>query len=132
MSASEAAAIPAPIESETWQVISILPRLDAENHGALMSEIHAILADGSRRIALDLTQNRFFSLAAIQMCVSLARDLADDGGSLALVGCPERTKKHFDVYGSLKQIIVVRALGELVNERASQVIVRPRSSPEVR
>jgi anti-anti-sigma regulatory factor len=117
-----------PVDSDAWQVISILPRLDAESHADLMSEIHKVLAGGARYVALDLTQNRFFSLNAIQFCVSLARDLAFDDGRLALIGGGERTKRHFEVYGSLKEITVVRTINELVQGRTNSVVMRPRSS----
>lgn len=120
----------ASIDPNAWQVIPVLPRLDAVNHADLMSEVHAILADGTRRVALDLTQNRFFSLGAIQLCVSLARDLAADDGAFALIGCPERTKRHFEIYGSLKQIRVVRSAGELVQGRNEAVITRRRVSTQ--
>ena len=102
---------------DAWQVIPVRPRLDAESHPELMEQIHEALAEGCNNIALDLTQNLFFSLAAIQLCMGLARDLSNENGALALVGCNERTKKHFDVYGSLKQIKVVRNLSELVSDR---------------
>ncbi len=135
---SMVAASPVPLKSdvdqtpvfnpEAWQVITVLPRLDSFNHSDLMTEIHSILAEGTRRVALDLTQNKFFSLNAIQLCVSLARDLANDDGSFALIGCPERTKRHFEVYGSLKQIVVVRSVTELVQGRNATVIMRPRVS----
>lgn len=106
----------AGISEETWQVITLKPRIDAFNHADLVSEIHEALAEGSKKIALDLTQNRFFSLNAIQFCMSVARDLYSDGGSLALIGCMERTKRHFDIYGSLKQIRIVRSVDELVTD----------------
>ena len=121
------------VDPNAWQVITCLPRLDSFNHSDLMQEIHSVLAEGSRYVALDLSQNRFFSLNAIQLCVSLARDLADGDGSFALVGCPERTKRHFEVYASLKQITVVRSVAELVKDRTSSVVIRPRGySPEAR
>lgn len=121
------------VDPNAWQVITCLPRLDSFNHSDLMQEIHSVLAQGSRFVALDLSQNRFFSLNAIQLCVSLARDLAEDDGSFALVACPERTKRHFEVYASLKQITVVRSVSELVKDRSSSVVIRPRGfSPEVR
>ena len=129
---SDASGAPA-FNPEAWQVVTVLPRLDSFNHSDLMTEIHSILAEGTRRVALDLTQNKFFSLNAIQLCVSLARDLANDDGSFALIGCPERTKRHFDVYGSLKQIVVVRSVAELVQGRTATVVIRPKvSSQEAR
>ncbi len=123
-------AVSAPIEA--WQVIPVRPRLDSETHADLMTLIHEALAEGCRRIALDLTQNQFFSLNAIQLCMGLARDLANDEGSLALIGCNERTRKHFDVYGNLRQIKVVRTLAELISERSAVVVMRPNSSQEPR
>lgn len=130
---STVAALAAPLDIDAWQVIPVRVRLDAETQPDFMTQIHSALADGCRRIALDLTQNQFFSLNAIQLCVSLARDLTSDGGALALVGCAERTKKHFDVYGSLRQIMVVRTLGELLTEGSpTSLVIRPRSSQEVR
>lgn len=115
-----------------WQVITLKPRVDACNHADLVSEIHEALAEGSKRIALDLTQNRFFSLNAIQFCMSIARDLYADGGGLALIGCAERTRRHFDIYGSLKMIRSVRFIDELVTEGAgSSVNFRTKQiSPE--
>ena len=115
----------APLESDAWQVITLLPRLDSSNHSDLMTEIHSALAEGARRVALDLTQNRFFSLNAIQLCVSLARDLAEDDGAFAIIGCGERTKNHFEIYGSLKQITMVRTISELVQGRTHAVVIRP-------
>lgn len=129
------AAVAAPVELagvDAWQVIQVRPRLDSETHADLMTLIHEALAEGCRRIALDLTQNQFFSLNAIQLCMGLARDLANDEGTLALIGCNERTKKHFDIYGSLKQIRVVRTLAELISDRSAVAVMRPRSSQETR
>ena len=115
-----------------WQVITLKPRVDAFNHADLVAEIHEALAEGSKQIALDLSQNRFFSLNAIQFCMSIARDLYSDGGGLALIGCAERTRRHFDIYGSLKLIRNVRVVDELVTDGAgSSVNVRVKSiSPE--
>ncbi len=128
--AAVAAPVAAPtVDIDAWQVIPVRVRLDAETHSELMMQIHEALAEGCNRIALDLTQTQFFSLAAIQLCMGLAKDLAGNDGALALVACNERTKKHFDVYGSLKQITVARSLAELVSTgRTSSVVIRPRSS----
>jgi anti-sigma B factor antagonist len=133
------ATLAAPVSStstsagiDAWQVIPVRTRLDAESHPELMGQIHEALAEGCGHIALDLTNNQFFSLAAIQLCVGLARDLAGENGSLALVGCNERTKKHFDVYGSLKQITIARTLAELLTARHASVVIRARSSRESR
>jgi anti-anti-sigma factor len=119
-------------DADAWQVIQVCTRLDAETHPELMAQIHETLAEGHSRVALDLSGTQFFSLAAIQLCMGLARDLAGENGALALVGCSERTKKHFDVYGSLKQITLARTLAELVSDRGAAVVIRPRFSREPR
>lgn len=116
--------------AKVWQIITCLPRLDSFNHSDLMQEIHSVLAEGERFVALDLTQNRFFSLNAIQLCVSLARDLAADDGCFALIGCSERTKRHFEVYGSLKQITNVRTVAALVSGPVTTVNVRAKASSQ--
>lgn len=124
-----------PLKGEScWQVITLKPRVDALNHADLVAEIHEALAEGAKKIALDLTQNRFFSLNAIQFCMSVARDLYSDGGGLALIGCAERTRRHFDIYGSMKMIRNVRFVDELVTDGSgSSVNLRPKQiSPEAR
>lgn len=112
---------------DAWQVITLKQRMDADTHGDLVQEIHEVLAEGAKRIALDLTMNRFFSLNAIQFCMSVARDLEYSGGSLALIGCGEKTKRHFDIYGSLKTIRLVRSIHELVID-GSGAAIEHRSS----
>lgn len=118
---------------DAWQVITLKPAIDSVNHADLVQEIHQALAEGAKRIALDLSQNRFFSLNAIQFCTSIARELSFAGGAFALVGCAERTRRHFDIYGSMKQIRSVRFVQDLVMETGVQVNVRSRTIfPEAR
>ncbi len=117
--------------ADAWQVITLSSRLDAFNHTELVQAIHEALAEGAKRIALDLTPNKFFSLNAIQFCTSIARDLAYDGGYLALIGCAERTRRHFDIYGSTKQVRFVRSMDELAMDSGASINIRPRAiSPE--
>lgn len=95
-----------------WQVISVKPRVDSFNQDALIEEIKAAREKanetGSIKIALDLRSNKFLSFPAIKFCVSIAAEVAEKNGSFVLLGCPERTKRHFEIYGSLDHIRVVR------------------------
>lgn len=100
-------------ESSAWKIIAVKPRIDSFHQNALMDEIRALLASGNKLIALNLRQNRFLSLPVIHFCNTCAKDLANNGGQLVLIGCPEKAKRHFEIYGSLDDIRLVRDLSEL-------------------
>lgn len=105
--------IPALVKPNAWSKIVLKPRVDSFNQGELISEINEALASGATRLALDLSGNRFVSVAVIKICAVTAQKLADQGGIFALLGCPERTKRHFEVYGTLDDIRMVRTEAEL-------------------
>ncbi len=96
-----------------WHVIAVKARVDSFNQEDLLKEIRACMSEGRKRIALDLKHNRFLSLPTIKGCVDAANELAKSGGSFALISCQERTKRHFEIYGSLDQIRVYRSDREL-------------------
>lgn len=96
-----------------WIVVAAKSRVDSFSQEALLNEVRRHLADGQKRIALDLRGTRFFSLQVIRFCVETAKDLASQGGRLALISPPEKTKRHFEIYGSLNQIAVVRTEADL-------------------
>ena len=97
-----------------WQVIVVRSRIDSFSQDALVDEIQSLRLQGHKKIALDLRTNRFLSLPIIKHCVALAHRVASEGGAFALISCPEKTKRHFEIYGSLEQIGVVRSAAELV------------------
>ena len=98
---------------EEWHVIHVKSRVDSFTQEELLNEIREAVAQGRKKIALDLKSNRFLSLPAIKGCVEVSKKLAADSGKFALIMCPERTKRHFEIYGSLKHIRVMRSNGEL-------------------
>lgn len=99
--------------SKKWRVIAAKLRVDSFNQIELENMARAAREEGCRKIALDLKANRFFSFQAIRFFVDMARDLAQANGELALIGCSEKTKRHFEIYGSLDHIRMVRTLTEL-------------------
>ncbi|MES2965751.1 MAG: STAS domain-containing protein [Bdellovibrionota bacterium] len=115
--------IPEIVKPDSWSKILLKPRVDSFNQGELLGELKEIVDSGAIRVALDLRQNRFVSVAVIKACVETARKLADAGGELALVGCPERTKRHFEVFGTLDEIRIART-----EEQLESGARRPRST----
>lgn len=104
--------------SNGWQVIAVKSRVDSFNQDALMDEIRSLVTEGCKNIALDLKNNRFISLPVIKYCVEIASQLRVRGGRFALVSCSEKTKRHFEIYGSLTHIKVVRSIIQLPVSRS--------------
>lgn len=109
-----------------WKVLPLLNRVDASGINDIVSDIDAITVVGHKKIALDLKNNRFICMQAIEYFVALANELANRGGEFALIACAERTKHHFEIYGSLKNIRIVRSEKELDGE----ILRISRSAPD--
>lgn len=106
--------IPAPLtDGDTWTKISLKPRVDSFNEDELLAEIKSLVDAGVGRIALDLTQNRFLSVRAIKACVDAAEKIVEMDGVFAIIACIERTKRHFEVYGSTDHVRFVRTERDL-------------------
>lgn len=99
-----------------WRFINLKNRMDSSQQEELVAEMATARNEGSTRIALDFRGNRFISLQAIRTIVTAAEELAGEGGEIALIGCIERVKRHFEIYGSLKHIRVARTEAELPRE----------------
>ena len=93
----------------SWNLINLKARVDAGTFDDLQASIRDLRLQGKTHIALDLRLTRFLGLPAIQFIVSTARELKEQGGELVLVGPSEKTKRHLDVYGSIKDVRVVRS-----------------------
>ncbi len=105
---------PGSVLEEPWYVLVAKVRVDAFNHEALLGQLRAAQASGRKHIGIDLRATRFLSLQAIKFITQFAAELAASGGQLALVAPAEKTKRHFEIYGSLDRILVFRA-GEKLN-----------------
>lgn len=103
-----------------WRIVHVKMRVDSFNQGELLDDLRNLRVQGHKKLALDLKDNRFLSLPVIRFCVDAARDLHSVGGVLALIGPSEKTKRHFEIYGSLKYIRVVRAESDLTKLRVPQ------------
>jgi anti-anti-sigma regulatory factor len=112
-----------PIDS--WQIVAVKPRVDSSNQSELISEVRGLIAQGHRFVAINLKDNRFLSLPVIKYCVDAARELWPVGGDFVLLACPEKTKRHFEIYGTLAHIRILRSIKELRSLAST-----PNTSPE--
>jgi anti-anti-sigma regulatory factor len=96
-----------------WQVVSLKTRVDTSELGDLAKELGDLAAEGHLKIALDLKNNRFLSIKAISYISGLSESLASRGGECVLLACTEKTKRHFDIYGSLEHLRIVRSEASL-------------------
>lgn len=97
------------VSQEPWYVLVAKVRVDAFNHEALMRQLRAARTSDKKLIGIDLRATRFLSLQAIKFITEFAEKLAAAGGKLALIAPAEKTKRHFEIYGSLDKILVFRA-----------------------
>jgi|GEM_PF-4046386 len=100
-----------------WGVIVARTRLDAFSHEQMVSEIDALRREGCVRIAVNMRANRFLSLQTIRYLVTLGEELRAQKGRVSLVAPVEKIKRHFEIYGSLKTISIVRFVEELTRVR---------------
>jgi anti-anti-sigma regulatory factor len=97
-----------------WRLIQVKSRVDFSNQEELAQAIREARAQGCKKIALDFRANRFFSLPSIKICVDIAAELSGErGGDFALISCTEKTRRHFEIYGSLKHIRNLRSERDL-------------------
>lgn len=97
-----------------WTILTAKARVDSFNQSELIRELGE-LEKSQKYIAIDLRQNRFLSIPAIRFCVNMAVQLQNEGGQLALIGCTEKTKRHFEIYGSLAHLQLYRSETHLPN-----------------
>jgi anti-sigma B factor antagonist len=80
-----------------WAVITVLGDVDLASAPALRHEVLALLGDGHRQIALDLTPTDFMDSIGLGVVVAIWKRVRVQGGTFALV-CPEpRLKRIFQV-----------------------------------
>ena len=96
-----------------WQIVSAKSRIDSSTQEDLITELKRHVQNGHKRIALDLHSTRFVSLPVLKVCVEIALAFSENGGNFILIACPEKIKRHFEIYGSLKHIQLLRSTREL-------------------
>ena len=80
-----------------WAVVTVLGDVDLATAPALRHEVLALLGDGHRQIALDLTPTDFVDSIGLGIVVAIWKRVRVQGGTFAVV-CPEpRLKRVFQV-----------------------------------
>ena len=95
--------------SISWNLLNLKTRVDTTSFEELQNSIRNLRLQGKMHIAIDMRQNRFLSVPAIQFIVAVARELKEQGGEIVLLAPNEKAKRHFEIYGSLKDIRVLRS-----------------------
>lgn len=104
-----------------WQLITVPSRVESGNDAELMAEIAARLQNSALpisacRLALDVRNSRFLSMKVIRYCSQVAAELAaHSSAAFVMIGCSERMRRHFEIYGSLQHIQLVRTLNEFTS-----------------
>ena len=110
-----------------WRVVQVKTRVDSFNQEELTEEIKRLRSVGVIQIALNLRQNRFLNFPSIRFCVEVAEELRLISGGFALVGCSEKTKRHFEIYGSLDAIRLVRSETDVEPTASTDALKTPEA-----
>lgn len=122
-------------ETSAWHVVVAKVRIDAFNQESLVRQLQEAQAAGHKAIGIDLRATRFLSLQAIRFITQFASSLAEAGGRLSLIAPAEKTKRHFEIYGSLESVAIFRAGEKISIASSSELKVTPTNerpmTPEV-
>lgn len=96
-----------------WVIVAISGRIDSFNQDTFCGQVKGLVAEGKRHVALDLSKAKFLSLPSIKWLCSLAIELKEQGGQVALLAASEKLKRQIEIYASLEPIQVVRSKADL-------------------
>lgn len=83
----------------TWTVIAARGELDLSSSDSLRSVLDAGLADGTPRIAVDLTEVSFMDSSSLGVLVAGLKRARDQGGEIRLVGVHGSPAKVIELTG---------------------------------
>jgi anti-anti-sigma regulatory factor len=116
------AKLPAPHQGPAeaisiWQKLVAKSRIDLSNIEELTEWGHLMLGRGEKWLVIDLKGTRFMSLPVIRYLEDLSEELRRAGGALAFEAMPDKTRRIFEIYGSLQYIVVVSRSEQLRSAR---------------
>lgn len=112
-------------EMNGWVIQRLGERIDSFNQGEFKSEMDKVLEKGALQVALDLQNTKFLSFPCIQLIVTWANQLRNQGGKMMLIAPSEKLKRQIFIYGSLDHLIVTKS-----QELAAAPIPQPKI-PEI-
>ena len=80
-------------------IAAMPPRIDANNADRVQGELGALIADGSRAVLCDFSQNSYISSAGLRVLLATAKTLQDVGGKLILFGVTEYVQEILEIAG---------------------------------
>lgn len=86
-------------ESGPVHVIHVVGEVDVTTAGLMRDALEAMLADGHRRLTLDLAEVTFMDSTALGVIVGRLRRLSRDGGTMTVVATHERVLRVFGITG---------------------------------
>lgn len=112
-----------------WQKLVAKSRIDLSNLAELQEWSQEMLSRGEKWLVIDLKGTRFMGLPVIRYFEDLSEELRRAGGALAFEAMPDKTRRIFEIYGSLQNIVVVARAEQLrlARERISHPFSRLKS-----
>ena len=84
---------------DTAIILTVTGRVDAMTAGALETALNGLIADGSRKIILDLTGLVYISSGGLRVLLATAKKLHDDKDRFALCGLSHEVQKIMRLAG---------------------------------
>lgn len=91
----------------TWAEVFVPSRIDAFTFKEFKNQVEEKLSSGEKFLAMNFTDTEFLSLLTIKFIISVAEELLNSKGQMALVGVSEKLKRQIGIYASIEPILVV-------------------------
>jgi anti-sigma B factor antagonist len=96
-----------------WKVLEVDGELDLHTSSALRDRLSALVDDGARRIAVDLSAVPFMDSSSLGVLVVGLKRLREHGGELALIGVGGSPRKVLSITGMDGVFAIYEHDGEL-------------------
>jgi len=93
-------------EGEDAAVISLVGEVDVANTAQVREAALRLLADGVKRLVVDLSATEYMDSAGLGTLVGLLKRLKESGGTMAIAGPQPRVARLFQITG-LNQILTL-------------------------
>ena len=112
-------------ESGPVHVVHVAGEVDVTSAAILRDALEALIADGRRRLTLDLTEVTFMDSTGLGIVVGRLKRLARHGGTMTVAAAHERVVRVFTITG-LDQLLEIHP--DLESAVAAAAAASPRSS----
>jgi anti-sigma B factor antagonist len=99
-----------------WVVLSVRGDLDLATAPALRQQVAALVADGHRRVALDLAALDFIDSTGLGMVVACLKRVRTADGELFVASDEARIRRVFELTGLVEAVGLVSSVDERVGD----------------